>query len=148
MIKDVIKEIEETIQCARFADKTYTEIDVKTLERALFYLHSAKSDIDKVLGQVEKSTIIHANMTQIFKYPLEFTDLQTVQLCGDPLSAIMQHNRLVVYAPFVKNAPMKKYLFRIAGTGHPIEGFDEYTFLETVCPDGNLMFHIFYKEVE
>lgn len=147
MINDVIKEVKDCLDRAHFADKSYVEIETKTLEKVLVYLQSAQHDIDKVQQEAAESRIVYADTTQIFKYPLIPTDYQYKDLCGAPISVLMQRGEIMLYAPHVKDAPTKKYEIRIAGTGHKIKDYNGYTFIGTVSPTEGLIFHIFYKEV-
>ncbi|MCM1322969.1 MAG: hypothetical protein NC218_02175 [Acetobacter sp.] len=82
---------------------------------------------------------------QIYKYPIEFIDEQTAVLCGPPISAIIQDNKPVIYAPYSANVKPKKYKIRIVGIGHKVENLEAYTFLQTV-QYLDLVFHIFYRQ--
>lgn len=90
-------------------------------------------------------------MQRIYKYQLEITDDQTIKLKGKPLSVIVQHNSVVLYALYDEklfDVEGTNYKIHIAGTGHLIDDkiINEYTFLNTVSLyEGDLVFHIFYK---
>lgn len=93
-------------------------------------------------------------MQRVYKYQLEITDDQTIKLKGKPLSVIVQNNCVMLYALYDENlfdVQGNDYKIHIAGTGHPIEDsiINDYTFLNTVSLyDGQIVFHIFYKEVQ
>ena len=86
-------------------------------------------------------------MKRVFKYPLEQMDGQKVALPvgAEILSVQVQHETIVLYA-LVDDLEQgfEKRAFRIAGTGHLLEGTDRMKFLGTVqLRAGNLVFHVF-----
>ena len=68
---------------------------------------------------------------KVYKYQLQMTDAQ----------------ELIWPSLFDEVNTERKYLFRIAGTGHPIEDAESFEFLATLQPIPGLFFHVFYKEV-
>ena len=86
-------------------------------------------------------------MRKIFKYPLEVTDYQTIEIKSPAilLSAVEQNGQIVMYAivdDLEYGIPVD---VRIIGTGNPIkEDIENYKFLGTVSlMGGRLMFHVF-----
>jgi len=96
-------------------------------------------------------------MQSIYKYPLEITEEQTIELPTevDILSVVSQRildgevENLVLYALVNTNRKFEKQLIdiKIIGTGHKIDinDLDGYTFLNTV-QQYKLMWHIYYKK--
>ena len=84
---------------------------------------------------------------KVYKYQLQMTDAQELILPSKPISAAVQGSGVVVYALFNEVNTERKYLFRIAGTGHPMEDAESFEFLATLQPIPGLFFHVFYKEV-
>ncbi len=85
---------------------------------------------------------------KVFKYVMEITDYVDLDMPSgaEVLTAQMQNGDLCLWAKVDENAPKEKRRFRIAGTGHPLEGKHEY--ISTVFPyNDSLVFHIF-EEVE
>ena len=88
-------------------------------------------------------------MKWIFKYPLQITDQQRIELPHNSkiLSIETQNDNPVLYA-LVDDEKIKTetYSFIIHGTGHPAEDVGEYEFLGTLKMfNGSGMFHVFYK---
>jgi hypothetical protein len=85
---------------------------------------------------------------KIYKYTLEITDTQSVEIPSRHiLSAVEQNNEIVVYASIDDDEQKPaKYTFKIVGTGNPSNiDLDQYTFLNTVSLfGGSLIFHVFY----
>ena len=88
-------------------------------------------------------------MRKIFKYPLEITDYQTIEIKSPAilLSVVEQNNKIVMYAlvdDFEYDIPVD---IMIIGTGNPIRNdIDSYKFLGTVSlMDGRLIFHVFAR---
>ena len=86
-------------------------------------------------------------MRKIFKYPLQITDFQTIEVKSPAilLSVAEQNNQIMMYAivdDLEYGIPVD---VRIIGTGLPIkEDIENYKFLGTVkLEDGRLMFHVF-----
>ena len=84
-------------------------------------------------------------MKRVFKYPLEVTDFQDVNLPlgAEILKVEMQQNCLQMWALVDDDVTYFSFRkIRIAGTGHVIEGNMKYisTFF---MADGSLVFHVF-----
>jgi hypothetical protein len=90
-------------------------------------------------------------MKKIYKYELDITDNQTIDIPSDTILSVMEQNsKVVVYALVdTENVLLTTYEFGMNGTGNPINfDVDSFTFLGTVkLYDGGLMFHVFYKKV-
>ena len=88
-------------------------------------------------------------MRKIFKFPLEVTDYQTIEVKSPAilLSVAEQNNNIVLYAMIDDLEYGIPVDVRIIGTGHPIkDDIDNYKFLGTVnLIDGGLMFHVFAR---
>jgi hypothetical protein len=85
-------------------------------------------------------------MTQrIFKYPLQITDEQHIEIPGQPifLSAQFQGDQLCLWALVFPDNPKVLHTFRIVGTGHPLPddmGFHIGTVQQPGMP---LVWHVF-----
>ena len=82
-------------------------------------------------------------MKTIWKFPLEFTDEQDIEvpIGWKPLSVQIQVGRLNLWAEVDDEYRTQIQTIRIFGTGHPIDT-DGYTFFDTVQLDG-LVWHIY-----
>ena len=88
-------------------------------------------------------------MRKIFKYQLEITDYQTIEVKSPAvlLSVAEQNNQIVMYAivdDLEYGIPVD---VMIIGTGRPIkDDVENYKFLGTVkLANGRLMFHVFAR---
>lgn len=90
-----------------------------------------------------------SNMKTIYKYPLEITDEQTVQIPegADLLAINADPNGILCAWALVEteNKPVD-YTFVIFGTGHKIERKDISYF--DSCIEGAFVWHIFIKDQE
>lgn len=82
---------------------------------------------------------------RVFKYGLNFTDQQDLELPlnAEVLTAQIQNGQLFIWA-LVKESNMgfpEKRTFRVAGTGHPIEGNVKY--IATFQYGAGFVFHVF-----
>ena len=88
-------------------------------------------------------------MRKIFKYPLEVTDYQTIEVKNPAilLSVAGQNNLIVMYAMVDDIEYGIPVDVMIIGTGHAIkDDIDSYKFLGTVSLMGErLMFHVFAR---
>lgn len=85
-------------------------------------------------------------MKRIFKYPLEITDEQHVEMPfgASLLTAQFQGDDLVVWALVdAEEQETKKKRFRIYGTGHPIEGLPGSYLATAQEPMRGLVWHVF-----
>jgi hypothetical protein len=85
------------------------------------------------------------SMKKVFKYQLDWSDRVIVSLPGGsalPLSVGVQDGKLMLWALVSPDAPSYDRVFRICGTGHPIEE-EDITFIGTVHHDYGLVFHVF-----
>ena len=86
-------------------------------------------------------------MRKIFKYPLEVTDYQTIEVKSPAilLSVAEQNNGIVMYAIIDDLEFEIPVDVRIIETGHPIkDDIENYKFLGSVqLTNGRLMFHVF-----
>lgn len=83
-------------------------------------------------------------MRTIFKYPLELTDSQTIQLPEGAaiLRVEVQAGTLQLWAMVDTDKPKQNISITIRGTGHPLpDGFND-PFLGTVFLQ-SLVFHVF-----
>ena len=81
----------------------------------------------------------------IWKFPLETTDYQTVQIPqgGEILCAQMQAETLCLWALVDPKVPLKNRHIRIFGTGHPVTG-EHLDYIGTYqINGGSLVFHVF-----
>jgi len=84
-------------------------------------------------------------MKKIFKYELEITDEQAIELpmFSQILSVQMQGGKLQLWAIVNPNAQKMPVYFRIVGTGHELKFDPEiFNWIATV-QDGALVWHIF-----
>lgn len=88
-------------------------------------------------------------MKQIYKYPLEVVDAQTIIL---PRGAVLldvqvQHNQPQLWA-LVDDSPGETLTVRTVGTGHPCNDVSDLNmrYLSTYqLEEGQLVFHVFVK---
>lgn len=91
-------------------------------------------------------------MKSIYKYTLDIavSNIIELPLATNILSVESQGDNIVVYGLVdTEEIETADYDFRTYGTGHgTIDDIKDYTFLGTVkMEDGNLMFHVFYKQI-
>lgn len=86
-------------------------------------------------------------MRKVWIYPLPITDTVTLQMPTGArlLDVQVQDNALVVWALVDPDAPTEARQFRVAGTGHPIEG-DVAHIASVQLAGGALVFHVFEEE--
>lgn len=86
-------------------------------------------------------------MKKIFKYELDFEEMQTIEIPSENiLTAKGQYGKIVIYALIDTDIPPIEYKFLMVGTGHQI-GYDtnNFKFLDTVkLANGMYMMHVFY----
>lgn len=84
--------------------------------------------------------------TRIFKYPLEATDVQYLELPARAQFLTVQVQNGIPCLWALVDPTQKKELRRIRtiGTGHPIENDFDSTYLATYQLPG-LVFHVFYR---
>ena len=94
-------------------------------------------------------------MKKIYKYPLEFTNYQTLQLPrgAKVISAINQRDQIMLYA-IVDTAEQELTTVEVSfevvvqPTGLAFENIDAYQFLSTVSlNDARYVFHLFYRQL-
>lgn len=87
-------------------------------------------------------------MKTIYKYSLELTDAQIVNLPEDAevLSVREQNHVLCLWALVDTKAKSVPTKIRIFGTGHPFD-LDEYkcVFIDTVLASNGLVWHVFLE---
>lgn len=83
-------------------------------------------------------------MRTIYKYPLEITDHQEISIhAGAELLDIqVQNGSIYLWCMVNPNQSMRKYYFRVLGTGQPIESEFNVPYLATV-QTGRFVWHIF-----
>lgn len=97
-------------------------------------------------------------MNVIYKYHLEVTDWQTINLPQGaiPLSVGVQvvanprgaeHNVALWAQHVISTTPTELREIRFVGTGHPFQDTNDHTFLGTVQECG-FVWHIFIKDLE
>jgi hypothetical protein len=91
----------------------------------------------------------------IWKFPLELTDEQFIELPADARILTVQMQRTGVlhaetpclWAIVDPAAPKVRALVRIVGTGHLFPDADRLTYISTIqMHDGGLVFHVFVDE--
>jgi len=85
-------------------------------------------------------------MEQIFKYPIEVTDEQTIKMPEDAqiLTVQTQRGAPCIWAKVDESKKMTDCRIRTFGTGHNIpEGFYGKYIGTYQLKDGNLVFHVF-----
>ena len=83
----------------------------------------------------------------VYKYPLAWSDEASVMMPRGArvLAAQPQGSELFVWALVRPGLPLVERRFRIAGTGHPIEGVVEH--ISTIqMQEGALVFHVFERD--
>lgn len=90
-------------------------------------------------------------MKRIFKYVFSITDDIVISMPkgAQILDVQMQHGNPCIWALVTQANPIVERVFRLAGTGHPIESsdVDKYTYIGTFqMRDGALVFHLFEVE--
>lgn len=88
-------------------------------------------------------------MKTIFKYKLETTGLQEIEIPEDAqvLSVQGQHGFLCLWAIVDPDKPKEKKRILLAGTGHPIPEDRNLKFIGTVQEfEGELIWHIFEEK--
>lgn len=92
-------------------------------------------------------------MSRVYKYPLEITDVQELELPvhSRPLSAQMQGDQLCLWVLVDTNDPeTRKRKVLIHGTGHkvsPLIGVYSGMFIDTFQLNyGTLVFHVFMED--
>lgn len=87
-------------------------------------------------------------MKTIYKYPLEITDMQLVQMpsCSNILCVQLQGDSLCLWAEVCTDEPTRGYTIEIIGTGNPMMpiGFVTRRYISTV-QQGPLVWHIFER---
>lgn len=88
-------------------------------------------------------------MKTIYKYKLEVTDEQVIQLHSDYkiLSVKEQYSELVLWAVVDTEKPKTNVTISIVGTGHEIKERDElfsyWEYIDTVMSYNGLVWHVF-----
>ena len=85
-------------------------------------------------------------MLTVYKYAIPFTDEFKLRLPAgaQPLSAGEQHGEIQMWALVDPAAPSMERMFRLAGTGHPIDHAPgALLFVGTVQLRNGLVFHLF-----
>jgi hypothetical protein len=79
----------------------------------------------------------------IWKFPVELTDSPTIKMPAGakPLHFALQDNQPTLWALVTPSMPLNYHMFRLAGTGHPIEE-DGLTYVGT-CFQGPFVWHLF-----
>lgn len=89
-------------------------------------------------------------MKTIYKYPIEVTDEQTLTLPvkAQILTVQMQGETPCIWAMIdTEESRTKRIVIRVYGTGHPIAGSEDLTYLGTFqIHGGQLVFHAFYEK--
>lgn len=94
---------------------------------------------------------------RIWKFPLEITDEQTVELpAGARLLTVQMQKQYgdrretpCLWAIVDPEAPRVRLRFRIVGTGNPFPDAEDCSYLSTFqLEDGALVFHVFVNERE
>lgn len=84
-------------------------------------------------------------MIAVYKYNLPMDDYVTINLPrgAEVLHVGVQHGETQLWAKVDTGKPAEKRRFRIAGTGHPLDG-DKLEFVGTLMlAGGGLVFHVF-----
>lgn len=87
-------------------------------------------------------------MKTIYKYPLELSDAQIVNLPDEAeLLAVREQNQvLCLWALVDTKAKVMPAKIRIFGTGHPFDlNEDECVFIDTVLASNGLVWHVFLE---
>ncbi len=88
-------------------------------------------------------------MRTIWKFPLDLTDKQTLNMPqgAQALTVQMQRGQPCLWALVDQDAPREGLEVRIHGTGHPIsDNLDGFTYMDTFqIQGGMLVFHAFTR---
>jgi len=119
-----------------------TEEQIRLLqEKAYEVLYPTKRKNYFYMGEKRMKT------KKIFKYEMEMNDIVEIDLPlhAEVLTIQTQFGNACLWALVDSEEKRKeKRVFRIAGTGHPIEHGEEYKYIDTIqLLEGNLVFHIF-----
>jgi len=85
-------------------------------------------------------------MKKVYKYRLEIKDEQTLELPegAEILTVQSQLGMACLWALVDPERKKEKRIFRIAGTGHPIDDNKKYKYIDTFqLYGGDLIFHVF-----
>lgn len=85
-------------------------------------------------------------MKAIWKFPLETTDFQVIRMPSDAeiLAVQTQDGVPCIWAMVDTTDPPESRIFRIYGTGHPVNADEELAYVGTCqLHGGSLVFHIF-----
>jgi len=85
---------------------------------------------------------------RVFKYPVFLTDRFAVDMpeAATILDVQVQQGQAVMWALVDPDAPNSRRLFRLAGTGHPIDADERWclAYIGTFqLAEGSLVFHLF-----
>lgn len=81
----------------------------------------------------------------IFKYPLEITDEQTIEMPVNAriLTVKTQGNQICLWALVTPDHTLEKRKIRIYGTGHPVD-MENIIYIGTTMTEGeNFVWHVF-----
>lgn len=87
-------------------------------------------------------------MKKIFKYFLEITDVQEIQIPEDSgmICAKNQNEKLVMWAIVEDENPLEFVTIRIVGTGHPLPKDKSFQYIDTAqFSEGRLVWHVFIE---
>lgn len=85
-------------------------------------------------------------MKTVYKFPLETTDLQSVEMPigAEILTIQTQNERACIWALVDVEQPLEKRHFEMFGTGHPVPANAERKYIGTFqMSGGRLVFHCF-----
>lgn len=85
-------------------------------------------------------------MRTVWKFPIEPADSFALEMPADAeiLDIQVQHGNVFLWALVNPKAKMGRRVFRLAGTGHPIEEGDELRYVASFqLHKGDLVFHVF-----
>jgi hypothetical protein len=85
-------------------------------------------------------------VTKIWKFPLQLTDRQEIEMPEGAviLSVQVQRSQVCLWALVEPGASKVKRQFRIHGTGHDVPDVDKLDFIGTIQNNGgDLVFHVF-----
>lgn len=86
-------------------------------------------------------------MRTVYKYSLEVQDNVAVEMKrgADTLHFAMQGGSPTIWALVNPDAPLETRVFRLAGTGHPLELPETLDYIGTTF-DGPFVWHLFERE--